>query len=58
MSFGRVPKTRPGNLSRGMMAKIADGKSWTMPATIGDPIILDEIATALKSIGYAAEQKT
>ena len=43
---------------RGTMAKIADGESWTMPATIDDPIILDEIATALKSIGYAAAQKT
>ena len=39
------------------MAKIADGESWTMPATIDDPIILDEIASALKSIGYAAAQK-
>ena len=39
------------------MAKIGHGKSWTMPATIDDPIILDEIASALKSIGYAAAQK-
>ena len=40
------------------MAKIADGKSWKMLATIDDPIILEEIATALKSIGYAAVKKT
>ena len=54
----RLPKTRSGKVLRGTMAKIADGKSWTMPATIDDPIILDEIATALESIGYAAAQKT
>jgi propionyl-CoA synthetase len=35
------------------MAKIADGESWNMPATIDDPAILDEIKTALQSIGYA-----
>ena len=57
MSFGRVPKTRSRKVSRGTMAKIANGESWMMPATIDDPIILDEIATALKSIGYAAAQK-
>ena len=54
----RLPKTRSGKVLRGTMAKIADGESWTIPATIDDPIILDEIATALKSIGYAAAQKT
>jgi propionyl-CoA synthetase len=35
------------------MAKIADGQPWTMPATIDDPAILDEIAERLKTIGYA-----
>ncbi len=58
MFCGRVPKTRSGKALRGMMAKIGHGKSWTMPATIDDPIILDGIATALKSIGHAAAQKT
>ena len=53
----RLPKTRSGKVLRGAMAKIADGESWTTPATIDDPIILDEIASALKSIGYAAAQK-
>jgi propionyl-CoA synthetase len=53
----RLPKTRSGKVLRGTMAKIADGETWTMPATIDDPIILDEIASALKSIGYAAAQK-
>jgi propionyl-CoA synthetase len=35
------------------MAKIADGAEWSMPATIDDPVILDEIIVALQSIGYA-----
>jgi propionyl-CoA synthetase len=33
------------------MKKIADHDSWTMPATIDDPNILDEIATALERHG-------
>ena len=49
----RLPKTRSGKVLRGTMAKIADGENWNMPATIDDPAILDEIKTALQSIGYA-----
>jgi propionyl-CoA synthetase len=33
------------------MKKIADSEPWTMPATIDDPAILDEIACALKAKG-------
>jgi propionyl-CoA synthetase len=49
----RLPKTRSGKVLRSTVAKIADGTRWTMPATIDDPIILDEITAALKIIGYA-----
>ena len=49
----RLPKTRSGKVLRGTVAKIADGTEWTMPATIDDPVILDEITVALKTIGYA-----
>ena len=49
----RLPKTRSGKVLRGTVAKIADGAEWTMPATIDDPLILDEITAALKTIGYA-----
>ena len=49
----RLPKTRSGKILRGTMAAIADGKEWKMPATIDDPVILDEIAEALRQIGYA-----
>ncbi|SDI65377.1 propionate-CoA ligase PrpE [Lutimaribacter saemankumensis] len=48
----RLPKTRSGKILRATMVKIADGEAFKMPATIDDPAILDEIAEALKSIGY------
>jgi propionyl-CoA synthetase len=47
----RLPKTRSGKILRGTMKKIADAEPWTMPATIDDPVILDEIGTALKQHG-------
>ena len=49
----RLPKTRSGKILRGTMQKIADSESWQMPATIDDPVILEEITDSLKSIGYA-----
>ena len=49
----RLPKTRSGKVLRGTVAKIANGTDWTMPATIDDPVILDEVTAALKTIGYA-----
>jgi len=48
----RLPKTRSGKILRGTVAKIADGDPWSMPATIDDPAILDEIAAALAGLGY------
>ncbi len=44
----RLPKTRSGKILRGTMKKIADHEPWTMPATIDDPAILDEIGSALQ----------
>jgi len=49
----RLPKTRSGKVLRGTMANIADSMAWKMPATIDDPIILDEIKAALQNMGYA-----
>ncbi len=51
--IARLPKTRSGKILRGTMVKIANGEEWNMPATIDDPAILDEIAAALKQLGYA-----
>ncbi|WP_398469931.1 propionyl-CoA synthetase [Tardiphaga sp.] len=44
----RLPKTRSGKILRGTIKKIADGETWTMPATIEDPKSLEEIGAALK----------
>ena len=48
----RLPKTRSGKILRGTMRAIADGTEWKMPATIDDPVILDEITDSLKEVGY------
>ncbi len=50
----RLPKTRSGKILRATMRKIADAEEWKMPATIDDPLILNEIAEALKTLGYPA----
>ncbi len=51
----RLPKTRSGKILRATMVKIADGETYKMPATIDDPAILEEIAEALKGLGYPAQ---
>src|SRR5260221_8210480 len=48
ITVARLPKTRSGKILRGTIKKIADGDPWTMPATIEDPKVLDEIGAALK----------
>ncbi|MCO5064677.1 MAG: propionyl-CoA synthetase [Rhizobiaceae bacterium] len=51
VSIKRLPKTRSGKILRATMQKIADSEEWKMPATIDDPVILDEITVALKDRG-------
>jgi len=51
ITVARLPKTRSGKILRGTIKKIADGDKWTMPATIDDPAILDEIGAAMKTHG-------
>ena len=53
----RLPKTRSGKILRGTIQKIADNKEWNMPATIDDPVILDEMEEALEGIGLAKARK-
>ena len=48
ITVNRLPKTRSGKILRGTMKKIADGETWTMPATIDDPAVLDEIGEVLR----------
>jgi propionyl-CoA synthetase len=49
----RLPKTRSGKVLRGTMRNIADSQEYKVPATIEDPAVLDEIETALHTIGYS-----
>ena len=49
----RLPKTRSGKILRATMQKVANQEEYKMPATIEDPIIMNEIETALKKVGYA-----
>ncbi|HTV70640.1 MAG TPA: propionyl-CoA synthetase [Rhizobiaceae bacterium] len=51
ITIKRLPKTRSGKILRGTMQKIADREAWTMPATIDDPAILDEITAAMNGRG-------
>ena len=43
----RLPKTRSGKILRGTIRKIAEGKQYKLPATIEDPMVLDEISSVL-----------
>ena len=49
---GQLPKTRSGKILRGTIKKIAEGEDVTVPATIDDPNVLDEITIALQNLGY------
>ena len=49
----RLPKTRSGKVLRGTIRAIADRQPYSVPATIDDPAILDEIRDALRRCGYA-----
>jgi propionyl-CoA synthetase len=45
----RLPKTRSGKVLRKTIRAIADGEAWTIPPTIDDPAILDDIAAAVRT---------
>ena len=47
----RLPKTRSGKVLRGTVRKIADGEDYTIPPTIDDPMIIDEIKQSLSENG-------
>jgi propionyl-CoA synthetase len=52
----RLPKTRSGKILRNTMRKVANGETYSVPSTIDDPTILDEIVDSLKSIGYGVKK--
>ena len=47
----RLPKTRSGKILRATMQKIVQNEKFPMPATIDDPVILDEIDEAVSQAG-------
>jgi propionyl-CoA synthetase len=51
MTVKRLPKTRSGKILRGTMRQMADGEAHSMPATIDDPAILDEIKEVMRGRG-------
>lgn len=54
----RLPKTRSGKILRKTIRQIADGQPFTIPSTIDDPVILQEIADKLteRHIGIRFQQ--
>jgi propionyl-CoA synthetase len=55
MTVKRLPKTRSGKILRGTMRQIADGEPWKMPATIDDPVTLDEITGVMQGRGMVRD---
>jgi propionyl-CoA synthetase len=55
----RLPKTRSGKILRKIIRQIADGETFSIPSTIDDPAILNEIAQRLqeRNIGVAYTEK-
>ena len=43
----RLPKTRSGKILRATIRRIADGEAYTVPPTIEDPAVLEEIGKVL-----------
>ncbi|TGE20024.1 propionyl-CoA synthetase [Hymenobacter elongatus] len=55
----RLPKTRSGKILRKTLRHLADGEEFTVPSTIDDPLILDEIRERLqeRGVGLAFSQE-
>ncbi|MET0835636.1 MAG: propionyl-CoA synthetase [Thermoleophilaceae bacterium] len=49
-----LPKTRSGKILRGTIRKMADGDDWSVPPTIEDATVLDQIGGELEELGYPA----
>ncbi|WP_353050298.1 propionyl-CoA synthetase [Marinobacter sp. C7] len=49
MVVERLPKTRSGKILRRVIRQIADGEEYTVPSTIDDPAILEEISQQFRS---------
>jgi len=49
--IARLPKTRSGKILRRTLRNIVDGEVFSVPATIDDPAILDDIEDTLRQAG-------
>lgn len=52
----RLPKTRSGKILRKTIRAIADGAEYTLPSTIDDPSIIDEIIARFTEDGILSSQ--
>lgn len=50
MVVPRLPKTRSGKILRATLRRIADGEDYTVPATIDDPAVLQEMEGVLRAV--------
>jgi propionyl-CoA synthetase len=55
----RLPKSRSGKIFRKTMCMIADDKVFTVPSTIDDPAVLQEIKVILQdnNIGLVSKKQ-
>lgn len=53
----RLPKTRSGKILRQVLRKMIDGAEYTVPSTIDDPEILDELTSRLSDVGLLNTQR-
>jgi propionyl-CoA synthetase len=60
LAVPRLPKTRSGKILRKTLRQLADGEDFALPATIDDPLILNEIRAALlrRGVGQAFEDQS
>ena len=47
--MAQLPKTRSGKILRRTLKSLADGKEYSMPATIDNPGVLQDIEITLKN---------
>lgn len=50
IKVNRLPKTRSGKILRKTIRQIVDGEEYTVPSTIDDPAILEEIKEAIRQM--------
>ena len=53
----RLPKTRSGKILRKTIRQLATGEKVSIPPTIDDPVILDEILKVIEANGIGSYAK-